>query len=388
MAHRSDRLRVVIAGGGIAAAEAALALRAYAADRVDIELVAPERKMPFRPASAIASFADVSAQHFDLVALAEDVGATFVQDRVEAVAGAARRVRLASGARRPYDVLVLALGARARAAIPGAVTFRDQRDAAQVANVVDDLRRGELGDLVVAVPFGATWTLPAYELALLAAAEVERLALRSEIVLVTPEQDALAAFGSAVSGAVAALLVDRGVRLVCFAPPAAVERDGLRLVDDTLLAADRVIALPVLAGQRISGLPQDAGGFVRTTPRGAVTGMPDVYAAGDMTAFPVKQGGLAAQQADAIAARIAARAGGAPLRRRADLVLRAQLFGAPTPLFLEARLDDSGRAIQGGVHEQAPWWPGATLFGRHISPWMAEQGLALAAEELRAARQT
>ena len=46
-----------------------------------------------------------------------------------------------------------------------------------------------------------------------------------------------------------------------------------------------------------------------TDVHGRVIGAPDVYAAGDVTAFAVKQGGIACQQADAAAEHIAARAG-------------------------------------------------------------------------------
>jgi hypothetical protein len=82
-------------------------------------------------------------------------------------------------------VLVLALGARARAAVPGAVTFRDQRDAAHLQRVVDELRSGTLNNLALTAPPGVSWTLPIYELALLAA-ETERLGLHTSISLITP----------------------------------------------------------------------------------------------------------------------------------------------------------------------------------------------------------
>ena len=62
-----------------------------------------------------------------------------------------------------------------------------------------------------------------------------------------------------------------------------------------------MIALPSLSGQRIDGVPQTRDGFVPVDRHGRVDGLPDVYAAGDITRFPVKQGGLAAQQADAAA---------------------------------------------------------------------------------------
>jgi sulfide:quinone oxidoreductase len=258
--------------------------------------------------------------------------------------------------------------------------FRDQRDAAQLQAVIDALRRGEVRHLALAVPPGATWTLPAYELALLAAADVRRLDLPTEISLVTPEPVALAAFGGEVSSTVTALLADRGVKVVCSSAPRAAERGGLRLFDGTLLDADRVVALPVLVGQRIGGLPVDHAGFVQTQARGCVVGMPDVYAAGDMTSFAVKQGGLAAQQADAIAALIALRAGGSPPLSASTLALRAQLFGAPQPLYLEATLDARGTPLAAQVSTQSPWWPGGTLFGRHVTPWMAQQALAQAAQ--------
>lgn len=63
------------------------------------------------------------------------------------------------------------------------------------------------------------------------------------------------------------------------------------------------------------------------------------------------------------------------------MTLRAQLFGTLEPCFLEARLDDRGTAIPGGsrLHTEVPWWPGGTLFGRHVTPWMARQALTGAA---------
>lgn len=267
---------------------------------------------------------------------------------------------------------------RARAAVPGALTFRDQRDSAQLEHVVDELRSGALRGLAVTVPAGVAWTLPVYELALLAAAEVERLGLATELTLVTPERRPLAVFDVPVSAFVSALLAERDVRLICGTAASGVDRHGLRLADGGTVAADRVIAPPALVGQQIAGVPADLGGFVQTRALGRVEGLQDVYAAGDMTSFPVKQGGLAAQQADAIAAIIALRAGARPPMSPLESVLRAQLFGTPEPLFLEATLDLGGRSLEGRsqLYSEAPWWPHGTLFGRHVTPWMTEQALA------------
>ncbi len=76
-----------------------------------------------------------------------------------------------------------------------------------------------------------------------------------------------------------------------------------------IVQARRAVTIPVLEGRRIPGIPTDARGFVPVDEHGAVIGLPDVWAVGDATTFPLKQGGLAAQQADAAAAAIAAGAG-------------------------------------------------------------------------------
>jgi sulfide:quinone oxidoreductase len=182
MTRASDPLRVVVVGGGFAAAEAVLALRAYARDRVDIELVAPKSRLFFRPAATAAPFTDVAVQSFELAALAEQIGSTLVRDRVEAVApsvthpaGIRSTARLRSDARRPRP----RSSARSR-------DVPRPRDVAQLQRVVQELRSGPLDGLALTVPAGVSWTLPVYELALLAAAEVKRLGLDTRISLVTP----------------------------------------------------------------------------------------------------------------------------------------------------------------------------------------------------------
>lgn len=373
-------LRVVVVGGGFAAAEAVLALRDYAGDLVDIGIVSSDAELRFRPGSTAAAFTDQSVETFALAALARDTGATFLRDRLEAVATDAHRIRLASGAQRGYDALVLAVGARARAAVPGALTFRDQRDLPQLRSVLDRIRAGDVKRVAIAVPVGATWSLPAYELALLVGAEAERQAVGVDVSVVTPEGSPLEVFGTEVSAFVSGLLADRELRLVRGAMPATVDRHALRLVDGGTVDADCVIALPGLAGRRIAGVPPDFSGFVPTGAHGGVEGLRDVYAAGDMTSFPVKQGGIAAQQAEAIAACIAREAGAVPPMPSPTLVLRTQLFGAPEAAFLEAAIDAAGRPIPGRsrVYAEAPWWPHTTVFGRHVTAWMADQSLAAA----------
>ena len=86
--------------------------------------------------------------------------------------------------------------------------------------------------------------------------------------------------------------------------------DGeLRLVPEGHLEIDSVVALPRLRGPRIDGLSQTIDGFVPIDSHGRVRGVDDVYAAGDITTFPIKQGGIATQLADAAAEAIASQPG-------------------------------------------------------------------------------
>jgi sulfide:quinone oxidoreductase len=372
----SAPLRVVVVGGGFAAAELLLAARALAEERVELELIAPETRLAFRMASTGAPFGAAAVRTFDLAELAADVGATVRRGRVEAVAAKAHRLRLASGPPVDYDVLVVAVGARATAAVPGAVTFRDQRDGDRVRRVVDELVSGEIRRVAYAAPTGVAWTLPLYELALLTAAEVAR-AGRGEVALVTPERRALEVFGATVSDAVEQLLTDHEISLVRRAPARHANRDGLALAAGGLLRADRVVAIPRLAGRAISGLPSDWSGFLPTDAWGRVLERPDVFAAGDVTSFPIKQGGIATQQADLVAHQVAARAGArVDALPSAERVLRTRLLGADGPLYLRATVDGEGRPLPARdgapeVSRDPEWWPPAKLFGRYLTPWMA-----------------
>ena len=73
--HRSwSPLRVVVAGGGFAAAELVLALRSLAHERVRLELIAPSSRLIFKPAATGVAFDASAVQEYDLRELAADVG--------------------------------------------------------------------------------------------------------------------------------------------------------------------------------------------------------------------------------------------------------------------------------------------------------------------------
>jgi sulfide:quinone oxidoreductase len=365
--------RVVIAGGGFAALEAMLALRALAADRVQMTLISPDPALAYRPAATTEAICEAPPRTVDMRAVADDLGAKYRRGRLESVAPRKKYLRLTSGARLEYDALILAIGARAVASVPGALMFRDQRDVPSFRSLVRDVEAGSIGRIVVAVPGGSSWALPPYELALLLATHATEHRVAIELTIVSPEETPLAIFGAEASQAVEDLLADRGVRFLGKTAAVAVRRDGsLALRFAGAIKADRVVATPQLRGQSITGVPGGKWGFVPTDRLGRVKDLPDVYAAGDMTTFPIKQGGLAAQQADRVARTIAAAAGPTSEEAQDAHVLKARLLGGERPLFLRTELDPSGQPISASLEQtETDEAAGSTrVFGRYLAPYL------------------
>src|SRR4051794_27002667 len=107
MAHR-----VLVAGGGVAGLEAALALRALAGERVSVEVVAPEPLFVYRPSSVAEPFHRGQVRRFPLERLVVAAGARFRHDGLVAVEADEKSVRLSSGDTVDYGMLVVAVGAR------------------------------------------------------------------------------------------------------------------------------------------------------------------------------------------------------------------------------------------------------------------------------------
>jgi sulfide:quinone oxidoreductase len=98
----------------------------------------------------------------------------------------------------------VAIGVRAVDALPGALTFPGEDARPRYREPLGELERGEVRDVVFAVPVNTAWALPLYELALLTAAWLfERRVAGARLTLVTPERAPLAAFGERASGTVA-----------------------------------------------------------------------------------------------------------------------------------------------------------------------------------------
>jgi sulfide:quinone oxidoreductase len=366
--------RVVIVGGGVAALEAMIALRALAQERVTIDLLAPERHFTYEPLSVLEPFDLHETPRFEVARITADQGARHHADGIAAVDTDRKRIWTKGGRELRYDALIVATGARPVEAVRGALHFGGQRNVASLVSLLAEVERGEVRRIIFAIPAGVVWALPAYELALNTAAHLSALDLPSSLTLVTPEDSPLGLFGPAVSDMLRGLIADAGIELRTSSYPKAVDGEGLALVPAGHVATDRVVALPRLEGRYIEGLPRDERGFIPTELDGQVEGVSDVYAAGDVTTFPVKQGGIAAEQAAAIAETIAetiAERAGAPVAPEPFRpVLRGLLVSGSGPRYLSAHIT-RGPAIESEAGVEPLWWPPSKIAGRYLAPFLA-----------------
>jgi sulfide:quinone oxidoreductase len=373
---------VLIAGGGVAALEAALALRALAADEVSVELLAPDPQFWYRPLAVAAPFRAGEVRHFALDGLTRAIGATFTPGALIAIDDWRHLARTSLNTEIEYDTLLVACGAVPTPAISGALTFRGPADIEKIERLLVEIERGEARAVAFAIPWGAVWSLPAYELALLMATRLEERGIRDvQLSLVTPEVEPLQLFGPEASRAVQELLDVHRIELRVAAYASEVVDGALRLLPDGRLETDRVVALPRLRGAPIDGLPQTVEGFIPVDAHCRVHRVVDVFAAGDITSFTVKQGGIATQQADVAAEAIAAGAGAAVTPTRFNPVLRGILLTGDEPRYLRREL--TARPEQEPVASLEPlWWPPAKIVGRYLAPFLASVAEAESPAEL------
>jgi sulfide:quinone oxidoreductase len=363
--------KALIAGGGIAGIEAALALRDLAGDRVEVELRDPRREFVFRPFAVGEPYGATRVFRYDLGRVAERCGASFHADEIAAVDPGRGLAVTRDGENLSYDYLLVANGVRMSGAVPGAVTFWGVADEGQVGDVIADLRAGTLRHLVFTMPGGRSWALPLYELALLAATELAKVGShRTRLTVVTPEDAPLELFGRRAGEQMSELMEDRGIEVVSGFHPIKFENDHLRIAPGEGVEADAVISLPRLAGRQIVGIPHDAEGFVGVDDHGRVIGLERVFAAGDVTVFPVKQGGIATQQADAVAEAIAAEAGAEVEPRPFDPILRGVLWTGREPRYLYGR-PTGGHGEMSSPGERPQWPPqDGKAIGRYLTSFV------------------
>jgi sulfide:quinone oxidoreductase len=371
----SASAEAVIVGGGVAALEALMALRALAGERVHITLVAPDSDFVYRPMAVAEPFGLGAPRRYPLRHVAADFGAHLVQAAVVAVDAAERRVVQRDGETLGYDTLILAPGARMLPAFDDAIEFGRADSGARMRELLDELEQRRVHRVAFVAPTLAGWTLPLYELALMTAQKVADDGLDAELVLITPEPRPLAVFGTGPSAVVARLLDAAGVEFIG-SSYATVEPDAIRLdPGHRRRPVDRTVALPLVRGPELEGVPAERDyGFIPVDRHGRVLGLEHVYAAGDAIDFPIKQGGLAAQQADAVAHHVAARHGAPVEPRPFTPVLRGMLFTGAAPRFLSAGL--GARSGETAASTQALWWPPTKIAGEHLAPYLLERDKA------------
>jgi sulfide:quinone oxidoreductase len=367
-------LDVVVAGGGVAALELVLALTDLADDRVNITLVAPEADFTYRPPCVAQAFARDYVERYSLASLVGGLGVRLMSGRLAEVCPERHEITTTSGAVMLYDRLVLAVGARSFPPFQHGLTLGGERTVERLRGLVCDLELGYVSRVAFVVPSGASWTLPLYELAIMTARAGWAMGIDdARYWLVTPEREPLAIFGPTASIAVHEMLEPEGITFV--GSTNADVHKGVVLLDPRTehIDVDRAVCLPLLDGPGTRGVPTDANGFISVDADGRVCGVRDVYAVGDATTFPVKQGGLACQQADAVAELIAA-AAGAPVEPTAFRpVLRGKLMTGQHDRFLRSRVTTGQTA--GQVSDEPLWWPPTKIAGRYLSPFLRNRDL-------------
>ena len=388
-------MQVVVAGGGIAALEVLAGLRTRAGDRVQATLLCPERSFSYRPLSTAVPFRFREERMRELQDLVRGLGATFVRDGLAQVDETRGRVLTNNGDFLPYDVLVLAVGARPSAPRRALTWRRGRGGTAELTRLLHELEDGTAQSAVFVVPPRAAWPVDAYELALVASLAARRGASRAQVSIVTAEAAPLEAFGRAATEAVRIELERADIQLItgveatipddrqeagrdAFSSAVArlsnraKNRNGrdelvLRLGGRRSMAVDRALFVPAVRGPGVGGTAHDDSGFVRVDEHARVRGQDGVYGVGDATALSLKHSTLAARQGTAAAEAIAAAAGAnvdpepwSP-KLYGFLTLPPHFPSAPGSPWL-----DDGEPVT-----HCLWWPPGHVAGRHLAPYLA-----------------
>ena len=370
------RPRVVIAGGGVTGLETLLALRALAADRLDITLLAPELTFVNRSMAVDHPFKPQRVRGLRLQDAAAGLGARWHRGAVDRVEHEQRRVLTRDGDAVPYDMLVLAIGAKPEREwqSPAVLTYHGGRDSPGYRVLLNQLREGRVTKVAFVKPAATSWPLPLYDLALMTAAECAAHGQCDvELTLITPEQEPLGIFGTTAGAAIRRLLDERGVTLYTnsYGVPG---RPGWLDISPggRHLPVDRIVTEPRLVGPRLRGIPCGRDGFIHVDAHGRLSGLDGVFAAGDATTFPIKQGGLAAQQADAVAEAIAASVGADVDPQPFRPTLRGVLLTGGPARYLNADIS-GGAGDDFVISGEALWSPPNKLSACYLAPYLSSQ---------------
>jgi hypothetical protein len=120
----------------------------------------------------------------------------------------------------------MALGARVSVAIPGALTFRDQRDVARFSLVLEQIGAGTIRRVAFAVPSRDSWSLPGVRAGAALGPARGQAQRPGRARRRDSRTEPLAVFGTEASRLVAELMAERGIRFVGSSIPRSVSGDG------------------------------------------------------------------------------------------------------------------------------------------------------------------
>ena len=303
--------------------------------------------------------------------IAADFDARHVRSGLACVEADEHQVVTTDGDRIGYDVLVIACGTRSRPAFGGAITVDDKSIGVTLRGLVQDIEEGFAHKIAFVASNQAFWPLPLYELALQTANRAYDANATVDISNVSPETAPLAALGSGISDELATMLNDAAITFHGSSHASLAHGTLTLQPSGTELRDHRVVAMPTLEGPQIAGVPADPHGFIAVGTDGEVRGVDGVFAAGDVTTYPIKHGGLAAQQADVVASAIARRAGATVERSPVHPTIRGALMTGRATHFLEAQLGGDG-AKRSTITDVCPWDSPAKIAAKHLGPYLAD----------------
>jgi sulfide:quinone oxidoreductase len=367
----TEKLRVLVAGGGVAAIEAILALHELAGDRVSVSVLAPNSEFVYRPMTVREPFAYSQARRYELGPIVRHAGAELIEGELGWVDRDAQVVHSSDERELPYDALLLALGARVTSRYKHCITIDDRRMDEALHGLIQDVEGGYADSIAFVAPARMAWPFPLYELALMTAGRAYDMGVKLDTTIITSEDGPLAIFGAEVSRGVKELLEEANIKMINSAyveVPAA----GELVINpgDRRMHFKRVVALPELYGPSVRGIPVSEHGFIRVNRFGRVPDAGPVYAAGDAIDFPIKQGGLGSQQADVAAESIAALAGADIDPQPFKPVIHGMLLTDDRPRYMSAKII-GGQGESSHFGENPPAGGGEQkITARYLTPYL------------------